>query len=584
MTDILTSINTRETPQRQPARSDQVKNAAGGYVFQVGDVERLHRFLTLGTDGNTFYTKAAELTRANAEVVFRMAATDHDTLLREILAISEAGRAPKNKQAIFALAIACSTDDSVKNGHALAVMHKVCRTFEHLAQFNVYLLQFRGRGRAVNRALANWYLKKPVGKVAYQVAKYRERHGYSHAGMLRLSKAGQFGMTRRDNPADPARFALFEYITKGTLPQYRPDVGEWTDAMAGYDSGLAIIEDFEDAKRATTKTEWVKIINRGHGMSHEMLPDAAKEHGEVWEALVVNGMPQGALIRNLGKMTNAFGNSRSWVAPVVAQLANTERLTKGRVHPINVLIAMRTYAQGHSEKGRLTWNVIPDVVDGLDRAFYGAYGSVEATGKRRLLALDISGSMSQVRWGQPNLIAGLPITPREAAAAVALVTLNAETPGMTDIIGFSGTGRAWSGYSLGSRGQRIAFANSGHGEPIRLDITARRRLDDVCTYTANLPYGDTDCALPFVWAQRHGLDFDSVEILTDNESWSGPIHAHQAAERYRNHVGHDVKFVAVAMTATSYSVVDPKDPSGLNVSGFDAAVPNLVGDFVAGRL
>lgn len=577
MTDILTSINTRETPQRQPARSDQVKNAAGGYVFQVGDVERLHRFLTLGTDGNTFYTKAAELTRENAEVVFRMAATDHDILLREILAISEAGRAPKNKQAIFALAIACSTDDSVKNGHALAVMHKVCRTFEHLALFNTYVGQFRGRGRALNRAVAHWYLKKPVGKAAYQVAKYRERHGLTHRDMLRYCKPGQHGTKTS------AQDALFDYITKGNLARISP---VWKDGgeVTSDDDALAIIADFEDAKRATTKTEWVKIINRGHGMSHEMLPDAAKKHGEVWEALVVNGMPQGALIRNLGKMTNAFGNSRSWVAPVVAQLADTERLTKGRVHPINVLIAMRTYAKGHGDKGHLTWNVIPDVVDGLDRAFYGAYGSVEATGKRRLLALDISGSMSQMRWGVPNLISGLPITPREAAAAVALVTLNAETPGMTDIIGFSGTGRAWSGYSLGSHGQRISFANSGHGEPIRLDITARRRLDDVCTYTANLPYGDTDCALPFVWAQRHGMDFDSVEILTDNESWSGPIHAHQAAERYRNHVGHDVKFVAVAMTATSYSVVDPKDPSGLNVSGFDAAVPNLVGDFVAGRL
>ena len=34
------------------------------------------------------------------------------------------------------------------------------------------------------------------------------------------------------------------------------------------------------------------------------------------------------------------------------------------------------------------------IVDALDKAFYLSFGSVEATGKRVLLALDVSGSMS----------------------------------------------------------------------------------------------------------------------------------------------------------------------------------------------
>jgi 60 kDa SS-A/Ro ribonucleoprotein len=320
-------------------------------------------------------------------------------------------------------------------------------------------------------------------------------------------------------------------------------------------------------------------------MSWEMLPDEALKHPAVWEALIAQGMPQTALIRNLGRMTKVFGNSRTWVAPVAKQIQDAERLKKGRVHPINVLIALRTYQQGHGDKGKLTWTPQSALVDALDAAVYNSYGAVESTGKRRLLALDISGSMSWRSFGlrpQPNYIAGLPITPREASAVIALATLNAE-PG-TDIIGFSGTGRMWSGYSLGTGGRHVPFNNTGRGEPIRLDITPRRRLDDVIAYVSNLPYGDTDCALPFTWAQRHGLDYDSVECYTDNESWSGPIHAHQAAEQYRNHVGHDVKFVAVGMTPTAFSVVDPKDSSGLNVSGFDSATPNLIADFVSGRL
>jgi 60 kDa SS-A/Ro ribonucleoprotein len=577
MSDILTSINTRVTPQSKPSRPDQVKNAAGGYVFQVGDKERLHRFLTLGTDSNSYYTKAAELTRQNADVVFRMAATDPETLIGEILAISEAGRAPKNKFAIFALAIAASAEEATTRQYALDVMHKVCRTSTHLFEFNTYLDQFRGWGRARMTAVADWYLKKPVDKLAYQAVKYRGTRGstYSHRNLMRKVKPGRFGAVK-----SPEREALFDFITKGTRPAL--NLGPVDDAHAFEAPGLAIVADYLDAKAATTVAQWVEIIGRGHGVSWEMLPDEALRKGEVWEALIHAGMPHTALIRSLGRITSVLGASGSWIAPVATQLQDTKRLIKGRVHPINVLIAMRTYASGKGERGKLTWPVARQIVDALDAGFYNSYGSVESSGKRRLIALDISGSMTQVRWGQPNLIAGLPITPREASSAIALVTLAAEPN--TEIIGFSGTGRAWAGYSMGSRGQRVMFNNTGMGEPIRLDISPRRRLDDVCAYTYDLPYGDTDCALPFTWALGQGLDFDSVEIYTDNESWSGPIHAHQAAERYRNYVGHDVKFIAVAMTATDYSVVDSKDASGMNVSGFDAAVPNLISDFVADRL
>jgi 60 kDa SS-A/Ro ribonucleoprotein len=60
-------------------------------------------------------------------------------------------------------------------------------------------------------------------------------------------------------------------------------------------------------------------------------------------------------------------------------------------------------------------------VDALDRAFYAAFRNVEPTGKRWLLALDVSGSMD---CGQ---IAGVPgLTPRVASAAMALVTAATE--------------------------------------------------------------------------------------------------------------------------------------------------------------
>jgi 60 kDa SS-A/Ro ribonucleoprotein len=558
MADILASITTRSTPQGRKAREDQVKNTAGGYVFQIGDESRLHRFLTLGTDGPTYYTSASELTRQNAEVVFRMAQHKHDELVAEILAVSEAGRAPKNKQAIFALAIAASTEDPEKNAKALAVMHRVCRTGTMLFQFNKYCEQFRGRGPALNRAIGNWYKLKDASKLAYQVTKYRAREDWSHRDLLRLVK----GYAGKTGEIGPDRDALLGWVARGVLPFGQDEVYPC----------MAIVQDYLQAKDATKAAEWVQIIGRGNGITWEMLPDEALKEPAVWEALMAQGIPQTALMRQLPRLTNVFGGPGNWVTDVAIQLGDAAKLKAARVHPINVLIAARTYASGHGFRGKSTWTPIRQLVDALDGAFYAAFGAVEPTNKRLLLALDVSGSMT-------SQIGDLSITCREASAALALVTLATEAPGTTEVVGF--TGGYGGGYSRYGRTRLVAPMR---GPIDRLDISARRRLDDVITYIDALPFGSTDCSLPMIWAQRQGLDFDGIVVLTDNETWAGAIHPFQALKSYRQHVGHDVKEVVVGMTATNFSIADPTDPSSLDVAGFDSAVPNLISDFVADRL
>lgn len=538
MADILTSISTRATPQNQRARADQVENTAGGYVFQLGDEGRLHRFLTLGTDGATYYTSAAELTRQNADVVFRMAASKPDELIAEILAVSEAGRAPKNKQLIFALAIAASADEVTTRQKALAVMHRVCRTGTHVFEFNTYVEQFRGRGRALNRAVRQWYTEKPVDRLAYQAVKYRSRGNWSHRDLLRLTKPA--GVT------DPARDALFGWIARGVTPD------------GGVDGGLEILDDFLELQSLPNDQVGMAatIIERGHGVSWEMIPDHFLSAPRVWQALIAQGIPATALMRQLPRLTNLGLCSGSTGVLIAGQLQDRDRLKRGRVHPINVLIAQRTYAQGRGERGKLTWTPDRRITDALDGAFYNAYGAVEPSGKRLCLALDVSGSMGT------STISGLPITPREAAAALAMVTASVE--GDYEIVGFTG------GY------YRTALS--------KLDISPRRRLDDVCRYTAELPFGRTDCALPMLWATQDRVPFDAFIVITDNETWHGQVHPHQALESYRQKMGIAARQIVVGMTATNFSIADPTDPLTLDVAGFDSTVPQLIGDFSAGRL
>jgi 60 kDa SS-A/Ro ribonucleoprotein len=226
---------------------------------------------------------------------------------------------------------------------------------------------------------------------------------------------------------------------------------------------------------------------------------------------------------------------------------------------MRVLIGARTYAAGRGQKGRLTWQPVARVVDALDRAFYLAFGAVTPTGARMVLALDVSGSMGAA-------ISGQPITCREAAAAMALVTMNVE-PGY-EIVGFT----------AGSRPSKWA----GYGTAItRLAISPRQRLDDVTRYTGNLQFGGTDCALPMLWATEHKVPADVFVIYTDNETWAGSIQPVQALQAYRQRLGIPARLVTVGMTATGFTLADPTDAGMLDCVGFDTSTPEVIADFAA---
>src|SRR6187551_3338440 len=91
----------RRLPQWAPLPG-QDPNSAGGFVWTVDDWARLRRFLVLGSEGGSYYAREWKLTRENAAAVERCLAADGARTVAEIVAVSEAGRAPKNDPAVFA--------------------------------------------------------------------------------------------------------------------------------------------------------------------------------------------------------------------------------------------------------------------------------------------------------------------------------------------------------------------------------------------------------------------------------------------------------------------------------------------------
>lgn len=520
--DPYTAISTRTTPQSQPATPEQVPNAAGGYTFTLDQDSRVHRFLTIGTVGGTYYTSERDLTATEAGVVLDAARRDASALVAQVVAVSTAGRAPRQNPALFALAAAASLGDDTGRKAALDALPQVARTGTHLFLFARYVQQFRSWGRGLRRAVADWYTTKTPDAVAYQVVKYRQREGWSHRDLLRLA---------HPRTGDPALRALFEWITRGGTTDDTP----------------SLVGGFVQAQAASGAAEWVRLIE-AHPLSWEMLPDAALTQPAVWEALIAKGMPQTALLRQLPRLTRLGVLTGATRTTVTEQLTDGGRLRKGRVHPINVLVAARTYAAGQSARGTGSWSPDRRIVDALDAAFYAAYGAIDAAGKRTLVALDVSGSMD---WNS----GGYPITAREVAAAVGLVTMATEPD--CDVVGFTGQLR-------------------------ELSISPRQRLDDVIRAVSRLPFGSTDCAQPMLWAAKQRRDYDTFIVITDNETWYRSTHPHQALARYREQTGIPARSVVIGVTATEFTIADPTDPGMLDVAGFDAAVPNLVADFSRG--
>ena len=113
-------------------------------------------------------------------------------------------------------------------------------------------------------------------------------------------------------------------------------------------------------------------------------------------------------------------------------------------------------------------------------------------------------------------------------------------------------------------------------------ISPRMRLDDAVREVSDLPFGATDCALPMLYALERKLKVDTFVVVTDNETWAGGIHPHEALARYRMQMGIDAKLAVMATSATRFTIADPSDAGMLDVAGFDATVPALLAAFSRG--
>jgi 60 kDa SS-A/Ro ribonucleoprotein len=288
----------------------------------------------------------------------------------------------------------------------------------------------------------------------------------------------------------------------------------------------------------------------------EFLPSQFLASAQVWEALASTvGMT--ALLRNLARMTR-LGTIAPFAAvnaEVVRRLTDTEALKNGRIHPMDVFLALRVYNSGRSRpnprEAPSTWQPVGEISDALEDAYDKSFGYTEPSGRRLVVAVDSSGSMAG-GWHRVTL-GGSPLgSPYEIGCALAAQVKRIE----------------------GENAHVIEVDTVVH----RSRITARTNLREIASWCPS--GGGTDLSVPLIWARRHRVRADGFLLLTDNETWAGRQHPFQALHSYRARYNSGARVVVAAMTAVGHTIGEPGDPGVLNMAGMDASLPQVVTGFI----
>lgn len=537
MSKALRNVQNKVTAQTEQADSRQVKNNAGGFTFEVSPMDRLERFLILGSDGGTYYVGEKDLTKQNVDFIRDLLKTSSQEVIARTVDVSVNARAKNNSQALFVLALAMNTD-GVDRSMVKDAVQKVARTSTHLYEYAQYLDNLGGWGRAKTESIAEWYRSKTDSQLAYQMVKYRQRNGWSHRDLLRLSHVKGLN-------SDLVNFAL------GKEHNVNED----------------IIIGFELAQQAKNVNEVVRLIE-DYGLMWEAIPTEFHKDLALWRGLFdADQLGQTALLRNVTRIAKLGGfDDMRFASKYAERLADKERIIKGKVHPINYLLSSVTYEEGqvigkdlyYRERSK-SWNSASAISEALDDGFYSAFGVIEPAMKRHMLALDISGSM-----GSPAM--GIDLNCSQVSAAMAMFI--ARTEPYAEIRGFS------SGVTSSWRSKAV-LKDLGINRKTSLNQAMRK---------VNGPFGSTDCAQPMLYALENGIEIDTFVIITDNETYYGDIHPHQALTRYRKEMGIDARLAVFGTASTSFTIADPSDKGQMDFVGFDSAAPAVLANFSAGRI
>jgi len=523
-------------------------NSCNKLVFQISDIDQVKRFLSLGSEGGNYYVSEQDLTKKTIKCIQRVLNTDDkEILLQLVKEYSENNKCKKQEPLVYLLACCvtykqrCQTLQQFRK-EAYALVQVVCKIPTTLFMFIHYCkhlsTEYNGSSGWNNlhkNAVSKWYNSKDIKSLAYQVTKYRERHSYKHRDILRLCHI----IARTDEHQ-----LLYKYIVKclGKGEDFASTITLEPSSSSSPNELYTYLKSFEELKTTTDVAVAVNLITN-YKFSREHVPTPFLNSADIWNALLPN-MPNIALLRTLNKITFlGLLDDKEKCDYVIDRIVKM----KG-IHPIQMLISMKTYSEGCSELGKLKWNPNQLIIDALNAAFYNLFEEIKAIDKRVCICLDVSGSMC-------SNIMNSALSASDASCAMSMILKKANPTCM--IMGFS-------------------------DKFIPLDISNDRSFDDNMNNISNLTFGSTDISLPFEWAIDNTLEIDAFIVITDNETNRNTRTPMDALREYREKMNLPTcKLIVLATSVTDFTIADPNDKYTLDIAGFDAVVPDIIQDFIS---
>lgn len=524
-------------PEQLSLVHEQVQNALDRTVTAA---VCLRRFLCYGSEGPTYTTKEHALGIENALYLMQFIEGGRGCeVVEEVRRLNLEGHVVCSNPSLFALAVCSQHADCKTKQASLRVLKELCRSPAQLFAFVQYKKELKEGsgmwGRALRRAVTDWYNSQDGMSLAQAVTKCKHRVGWSHRDLLRLSHM---------KPTNDSVGLVCKYITKGwkAVQEAYGDKEISEDLQKVY----AYLEAVEKAKHSTDTLEIIHLIE-AHQLEKEQILTNHLKSKEVWKALLKE-MPVVVLMKNLGKLTadKFLAPGSPDVAAVCERIQDETALKKAKTHPFNVLVASENYKRGHGKRGKLKWEPETDIVESLECAFCKSISTVEPTGKRFLVAVDVSSSLSSVAHGSSI---------NTVAIAAAMCMVFAQTEADTQVVNFS------------------------DGSLVPCAISSDLTLMQVATQFIKTPGGSTDCALPITWASENEKTVDVFIIFTNNQI-CGKENPAETLKAYRQKSGVFSKLIVCGMIAKSLSIADPEDCGMLDICGFDSRAVDVIRNFV----
>jgi 60 kDa SS-A/Ro ribonucleoprotein len=513
----------------------------------VNQIMLLRRFCILGTENPTYYAgEKLDLKPINAQAIVCLVDSGQiATAVAEVVALSINGCAPNQDATIFALSLLFQL---AKTQHdcriVLDALETICWSSTDFLAFIANCMRFMpevcGWKRMMMRAaISTWYNDTSPKALAMALTKSEKRDNWSHQDVLQFAKPSAL---------DCVHDMLFEYGMTGKI-SYNVINDKLSDTP-NVNRVLTFLTAIKEAK--TASEDKLVFLIRTQGLVREHIPRTMLNSQAVWSALL-GQMSMTSLLDNLVKLTQvgvlAYGNPA--VSILISRLY--DEMSRERIYPLKLLVALQTYAKGDDKLGKLLiWVPNPEIIAALNHAFYASFRCVVPTGKRFVLALDVSDSMSS------KPIRGMHgLTPLDVAAVMAMTTLRTEPACHV-----------------------MAFRNSF----VSLDLLATDSLEQTKKKMSGLPTGATDCSLPMIWARENNIYTDVFVVYTDSEPYEKSVCPAAALQQYREATGIHAKLIVAGMVSNDLAIADPSDSGMLDIVGFDTAAPEIMNDFVCGHI